>query len=122
MIQPRKEVLTIPVHRSRSRNHTATKHWTKYYEMKTEIEMLIRSVRPRHFVIFERPVHITMIASFEKRSHIDASNIDDKIYVDAMRYAKVIKDDNFDYNPIVTKEVRINTGEDKVEIIIEELT
>jgi hypothetical protein len=69
--------------------------------------------------MYDRPVKVTIKASFKTRSHIDASNIDDKIYVDALRYAKIIPDDNWDWNPIVCKEVCINTGRDQVEIMVD---
>lgn len=109
----------IPNYRARSRNDTTRGHWTKYKVAKDEVIQLVRGYRPAGFVMYEKPVKVTIIARFAGRSHIDASNIDDKIYVDALRYAKLIPDDNFDWNPIVTKEVMIKTGTDQVEIVIE---
>lgn len=110
--------ILIPKYHAQSRNHTNKGHWTAYVQSKDEVVELIRAYCP-HPAMFTVPVKVTIIARFKAKVHIDASNIDDKIYIDALRYAGVIKDDNFYHNPVVQKEVRIDTGSDQVEIIVE---
>ena len=109
--------ITIPNYHCASRNQTNKGHWTKYVSAKDEVTSLI-SLYGRIKKTIDVPVLVVITAYFKKERHIDSTNIDDKIYVDALRYAGILKDDNYYYNPVVAKRVLINQGEDKVEIEI----
>lgn len=112
--------ITIPDYIVHSRNKTATTYWRVYQAEKHTTAALVRSYMKR-CKTFVKPVQITITAYFKGIKSVDVSNIDDKIYVDAIMNAGIIIDDKVSCNPVVIKKGILNAGEDKVEIEINEL-
>ena len=112
--------ITIPDYLVHSRNKTATAHWRRYQEEKHDVADLVRCYAGR-VKLFEKPVVITITAFFKGAKNVDPSNIDDKVYVDAVMRAGIIVDDNTNCNPTVIKHGVLNAEENRVEIEINEI-
>ena len=113
--------IIIPRYRSKSRNITAYKHWRSYQRERDEIADLVWGYTD-HKTRFDgkKQVHVKIIAYY-KSYPVDASNIDDKAYVDALMKSKIIPDDNPYINPMVIKQVVTGSADNHVEIIVKEI-
>lgn len=69
---------------------------------------------------FSRPVHIT-ITSYKPPQPLDADNVPAKLYVDALRAAGVLVNDNPKYVDGVTTYGRVDRDYPRIEITIEEV-
>lgn len=110
--------IKIKDYKAKSRNMTATKHWTSYKRHRDELSLLIRSNSKRK--MFDKPVVVIIKAYYKGKRHVDTSNIDDKIIIDGLMDAGILKDDRAYENPKVVKECYPESGKDKLEIIIKE--
>lgn len=109
--------LTIPQYRAMSRNMTNKRHWTHYVRQLKEVTELVSAYNHRANV-FTKPVVIEIEAYYKGKRHVDTSNLDDKIIVDAIMKVGLIKDDTAYENPRVIKSVYPESGEDKLVITI----
>lgn len=112
-------IIKIPEYRAKSRNQTVTAHWTKYKKARDEVKQLVSFYcKNRSQIDIAR---VTITAFFKGKRSIDTSNIDDKIWIDALMDIGILKNDTPIENPEVVKKTFINCGFDAVEIKIEEI-
>lgn len=109
--------ITIPNYRAKSRNQTITAHWRTYQKFRDEIANFMwgyagsRRALPKNIAVYIR-------AYYAQNRAIDASNIDDKMFIDALMKIGLLTDDDPEHNPLVIKETKINTKQNKVEVIV----
>jgi Holliday junction resolvase RusA-like endonuclease len=87
--------------------------------MRKEVSSLVFSYAKKRFEI--NPARVSISAFYKGKRCIDTSNIDDKIFVDALMDVGILKDDTPLENPEVVKRAYSQVGEDYVVITIEEL-
>lgn len=108
--------ITIPNYRAYSRNKTLTAHWTVYRRYRDEVKSLVSYYCKKPFKI--EPAEVTIRAFYRGVRSVDTSNIDDKIFIDALMDIGVLTNDTPQENPRVVKEAYINCGFDRVEVIV----
>lgn len=109
--------IKIPNYRALSRNMTNKKHWSHYVKQLKEVTELVSAYNHRKN-IFTKPVVVEIEAYYKGKRHVDTSNLDDKIIVDSLMKVGLLKDDTAYDNPVVTKKVYPESGEDKLVITI----
>ena len=108
--------LTIPDHRPVSWNRLySQQHWTKRKALADEVHLLTLAAIPPDAEMVKGPVWIFITA--HNRKPLDPDNICAKLYVDALK-GRVIADDDPRYVRGVA--LRSETGDPKVEIVIQE--
>ncbi|MFO8068448.1 MAG: hypothetical protein R6U02_00390 [Alkalibacterium sp.] len=110
--------IVIPDYRAKSRNKTAYRHWRTYQKYRDEIAELIMFYAKDKTEI--DPARVTLEAYFKGRRVIDTSNLDDKLAVDGLMKAGILKDDTPFENPEIIKRVYPETGENKLVIMVEQ--
>jgi Holliday junction resolvase RusA-like endonuclease len=109
-------IITIPNYITPSRNKTITKHWRTYMVYRDEIAELIKHYTPTK-QLFERAI-VTIYANYKDNRRRDVSNIDDKLIIDGLMHAKILKDDSSKENPCVVKWIKSNAGSNKLVVIV----
>lgn len=109
-------IITIPNYRARSRNKTATSHWTVYMTHRNELAELIMAYSPQKSCL--SPAVVVIEAYYEGKRHVDTSNIDDKMIIDGLMRAGILRDDTAYENPKVIKVCYPESGVDKLDIEI----
>lgn len=113
--------ITIPNHKAISWNKlTGRMHWTKRAKLVKEIHELVwmgAMVRSERWVK-KKKVDILIIGYFKDKRRHDSDNINSKLYIDGLKVARLIKDDDTRYVGKVTTEAKIGQKEDKVVIWI----
>ena len=113
--------ITIEDHRAPSWNTLYSgKHWSVRSKTKNSIKMLVRIALPDEVVDgdghwFTEPVNITVEAHMKGRL-IDADNVMDKYYIDALKDWVIPEDDKKFVNEVTTKCTRAKS--DNVTITI----
>ena len=113
--------ITLPDYRAQSRNKTAFAHWRSYQKFRNEVCELVAGYTgyKKHKAI--ENAEVTISAYYKGKRSVDTSNIDDKIFVDALMHIGVLKDDDPLNNPRVIKQAFQETGENKVIITVRSL-
>lgn len=90
-------------------------HWSNRAEEAERVRLLVRSALPRDIPQFQK-CHIKISVFFgDKRIH-DVDNICAKFYIDALKAAGVMPDDNYKYVPMLTVFCAHDKGKQRVEI------
>lgn len=111
--------ITLPDYRAKSRNKTITSHWRTYQKYRDEAsEMVAAYTNYKKFRPIE-PAQVTISAFYKGKVGVDTSNIDDKLFVDALMHIGLLTNDTAKENPIVIKKAFLSYGENKVEIMVE---
>lgn len=113
-------IIIIPNYRAKSRNKTITSHWRNYSNARDEVVGYVKKYSSKIEVI--EPAAVTIEAYYRGKIAVDTSNIDDKLFIDALQVIGVLTNDTPLQNPVVIKKAYLATGEDKVIIRVEKCT
>ena len=113
--------ITILNHKAISWNKFMSRmHWATRAKLVKEIHELvwIGAMAKSEKYLKNKKVNILVIGYFKDKRRHDSDNVCDKVYVDGLKVAGIIKDDDTRYVGKVTTEAKIGQKEDKVVIWI----